>query len=90
MDPHFILGAQDTTADTHAVLIALYRKMTPRQRAERIVALWRSAQDLAKAEVRSRRPNLSERELRLRVGSRVISRELMIEAFGWDPASLGY
>jgi hypothetical protein len=34
--------------------------------------------------------NLSERELRLRLAALWLHREIMIEAFGWDPEVEGY
>ena len=35
-------------------------------------------------------PDLSERELRLRLAALWVERTTMIEAFGWDPEVQGY
>ncbi|MFH1263589.1 MAG: hypothetical protein V1495_09150 [Pseudomonadota bacterium] len=85
-----IFQPHDTDPETNRILFDLYRKMTPQQKAEKIVALWHTAQSLGEAGIRSRHPGISERELKLRVASRRIPRELMIEAFGWDPRKNGY
>ncbi len=94
MDPKEItkesIAIQDTDAQTDHVLFCLYRRMTLQQKAERLVTMWRVMQSLAEAQIRSYYPTIEERELRLRVGSRRIPRELMIEAFGWDPLRHGY
>ena len=85
-----ITGIPDTDIQTEQVLLQLYRKMTPEQRAERLSAMWRAMQSLAEAQIRFRYPKIEERELRLRVASRRIPRQLMVEAFGWDPLENGY
>jgi hypothetical protein len=87
---HPILGVQDTEDDADRVLTELYRSMTPQQRANKLIAMWKAAQALAEADVRSRHPGIEDHEVRLRVASRRIPRELMIEAFGWDPVKHGY
>jgi hypothetical protein len=85
-----ILGLTDTDPEADRVLFDLYKKMTPQERAERMVALCRAARSLAEAETRSRHPGISEHELRMRVASRSLPRDLMIEAFHWDPLEHGY
>jgi len=35
-------------------------------------------------------PDLSERELRLRLAALWLDRETMIEVFAWDPEEMGY
>jgi hypothetical protein len=44
---------------------------------------------LALAGIRLRFEDASPRERRLRLGALTIDRELMIEAFGWDPEREG-
>lgn len=41
--------------------------------------------ELARAELRSRYPAATPREIDLRLRSRTLDRETMIRAFGWDP-----
>lgn len=90
MAPSSILGLQDTAPEAERVLIELYRKMTPQEKVERVLAMGRAIDSLVEGEIRSRRPGISQRELQLRVASRRIPPELMKEAFGWDPAVQGY
>ena len=44
---------------------------------------------LARAELKTRYPEATEREITLRLASRTLDRETMIKAFGWDPAERG-
>jgi hypothetical protein len=48
-------------------------------------------EELAAARIKARYgPDLSERELRLRLAALWIDRETMVRAFGWDPEIQGY
>lgn len=84
------LLSEDTPADVERILIEGYRKMTPEQKLERVFGLRAALQELTAAVIRQQRPDADERELRLRVASRSIPRELMVAAFGWDPEVEGY
>ncbi len=44
---------------------------------------------MAMAGLRSRHPQASEEELRLRLAALRLGRDLMVRAFGWDPEALG-
>ena len=51
----------------------------------------RMAQQMAAMRIQAQYgPDLSERELRLRLAALWLDRETMIEAFGWDPEAKGY
>jgi len=80
--------------DTHpaidALLIEGFRAMTPSQKLEIVSQLTRAVQELAMADTRRRHPDANERELALRVASRWLGPELMLCAFGWDVAKMGY
>ena len=41
--------------------------------------------ELARAETRRRDPAATPREIELRLASRTLDRDTMINAFGWDP-----
>lgn len=76
----------DTPPAIRQRLIEGYRRMSPAEKMERVAALNRAAVQLATARIREQYgPDLSPRELRLRLGSLWLSRETMIEVFGWDP-----
>lgn len=81
----------DTPEDIERRLIEGYRRMSPADRLERVASLNRALVALAGARIRSRYgPDLSERELRLRLASLRLPRQTMIDVFGWDPLEKGY
>ena len=76
----------DTSPAAHRVLIEGYRRMTPAEKLQRVAALNRALEQLARARLRARYgADVSERELRLRSGALRLGRRVMVEAFGWDP-----
>lgn len=76
----------DTSPAVERMLIEGFRRMSPREKLERVASLNRAVQDLAKARLRATYgPDLSEREMRLRLGALRLSRDVMVEVFGWDP-----
>ena len=81
----------DTPPEIEARVIEGYRAMSPAERLARVVSLNRALEALATARLGSRYgPDLSPRELRLRLGSLRLSREEMVRAFDWDPVERGY
>lgn len=64
--------------------------MTPAQKLEIVTQLTQTVQQLAMADVRRRHPNANEREIELRAASRWLDPALMLRAFGWDVAKMGY
>jgi hypothetical protein len=78
--------ASDTPPAVERLLLDGYRRMAPREKLERVVALNRALEQLARARLRAQYgEDLSERELRLRLGALRLERRLMVDAFGWDP-----
>ena|SRR5688572_24812029 len=75
----------DTTPEAEAVQIELLRRMTPAERFALVLRLNAQARALQMAGIRSRHPDASEEELRLRLASLWLDRETMIRMFGWDP-----
>ncbi len=80
----------DTSAESERVLVSLYRKMSPADRLECVARLNRELELLAKSRIRAQYGDISDRELKLRLGALRIDRDLMIRACGWDPAVQGY
>jgi hypothetical protein len=82
--------AADTPPEIEAVIIEGYRRMSPRQKLERVRELGRAAQQMALLRIAKQYPNATERERRLRLASLWLTREQMIAAFDWDPEREGY
>lgn len=81
----------DTPPEIEEMLLEGYRRMTPQEKFQRIIELNRSVEAMAAARIQQQYgPNLSERELRLRLASLRLDRETMIQVFDWDPEKEGY
>jgi hypothetical protein len=67
-----------------------YRRMSATRKLERVVAMNRALDQLARARIRAEYgTDLSEREVLLRLAALRLDRELMVAAFGWDPRVQG-
>ena len=64
--------------------------MTPWEKLQRVAALNREAADLEKARIRAQYGDISEEEMRLRLGALRLGRETMVKVFGWDPDVQGW
>lgn len=81
----------DSPPEIEARVIEGYRAMSPADRLARVVSLNRALEALATARIRSHYgPDLSPRELRLRLASLRLPREDMMRIFDWDPVERGY
>jgi hypothetical protein len=77
---------EDTSPKALEIFLELHRNMDPSERTARVFELAEFQEGLQRASVRSMYPNADEREIFLRVAARRLGRELMIRAYGWDPA----
>ena len=84
------IGNNDTSPSIQAVLIAGYRRMTPKGKIKRVNELTRAIQQLAIARIRHQSVDIPERELQMRLASLWLTRETMIRVFHWDPEKEGY
>jgi CHASE2 domain-containing sensor protein len=85
------VGFSDTSPDAERVLIEGYRRMSPHEKLQRVVALNRALEQLARARIRAQYgENLSEHEVRLRLAALRLDREVMVRVCGWDPEVEGY
>jgi hypothetical protein len=83
--------ALDTPPEIEEMILEGYRRMTSQEKIRRIVELNRSVEEMAASRIRSRYgPDLSKRELRLRLAALRLNRETMIGVFDWDPEIQGY
>ena len=80
----------DTHPKIERIIIEGHRKMTAAQKFTYTAEMFTALESLAAADTRSRHPNDTERQIRLRVASRRIAPELMKKAFGWDVEKEGY
>ena len=75
----------DTPPDVEQMMLGLWRRATPDQKLARMFGMGHMINELARAETRQRYPAATPREIELRLASRSLDRETMINAFGWDP-----
>jgi hypothetical protein len=81
----------DTPPEIEEIVLERYRQMSPFEKLMQVFELNYRAQQMAALRIQAQYgPDLSERELRLRLAALWLDRELMIEAFGWDPEIEGY
>jgi hypothetical protein len=81
------MGApSDTSPAVERLLIDGYRRMSAGEKLRRVVAMNHALEQLASARLRVRYgPDLSERELRLRLGALRLDADVMRDVFDWDP-----
>jgi hypothetical protein len=81
----------DTPPEIEEIVLERYRQMSPFEKLMQVFELNQMAQQMAALRIQTQYgPDLSERELRLRLAALWLDRDLMIEAFGWDPEVEGY
>ena len=78
-------GPSDTDPAIEALVIAGYRRMSGATKLERMCAMNRMGQELARADLRRRYPDDEPAVQRLRLAARWLGADLMRKAFGWDP-----
>lgn len=79
----------DTRPEIEALLIEIYRGMSPSRKLECVRALTLAVQELALLDVRRRFPDADAREQTLRVAARWIPPDAMRRAFGFDVRLMG-
>ena len=80
----------DTSPEAEAVLLDLYRRMTPAEKARCLSEACRAAEQLARARMLAQYGDLPEAEMKLRLAALRLPRDIMIKLFGWDPVVQGY
>jgi hypothetical protein len=80
----------DTSPEAEAVLLEGYRKMPTWKKFQCVDDLNQALKSLQLADIKSKSPQASEHELKMRLASRWIEPELMKRAFGWDVEEKGY
>lgn len=82
--------SRDTTRTAEQVLIELARRAPVWKRLAQVVALNQALRMLAMADLRRHYPQATEAELRRRLAARVLARDEVIRAYGFDPEQEGY
>lgn len=80
----------DTSADAEEVLVTLLRRAPVWKRLKMVGDLNQSLRALATADLRRCYPEATEKELKRRLAARLLHREEVIAAYGWDPEVEGY
>ncbi len=75
----------DTTPAAQEVYFEILRRMSRGEKLQRVFEMVEMAHAMAEAQVRRQYPQADDREVFLRVVSRRLSRQQMIDAYGWDP-----
>ena len=82
--------SRDTTVDTQRKHYELMRRLTPTQRLALAFELTDSARKLILADLQHRFPRADKEEIRRRFIARVLPREDVIRAYGFDPRAEGF
>jgi len=77
--------ARDTTPEAHEVQLALFRRMTPAQRAERTATMSELARDLALEGIRRRHPDYDDEKARHALFRLLVGDDLFRRAWPTDP-----
>jgi hypothetical protein len=80
----------DTSPEAQQMHFALMRRLPDWKRLTLALELTQATRQLVMADIRSRFPSASNEELRRRFIARVLSREEVIRAYGFDPREEGY
>lgn len=78
-----IAMVSDTTPDADEAQLACFRRLTPQERLQKMIASSRRGRDLALAAIRRSEPNLSEAEVRLRYLALAYGDNLASEVRRW-------
>lgn len=81
--PPLRAASADTTPDVDALRFARYARMSPAEKAARVVDLTQSACTLALAGLRARHPGAREPELLLRLAVLRLGADTVRRAYGW-------
>ena len=63
----------------------LIRKLSPEERMVRVFGMVDFLRRFVAAGIKRQYPNATDHEIKMRMASRMLDRETMIRAYGWDP-----
>jgi len=82
--------SQDTTPEAQSKHYELIRKLSPEQKLSMAFALTDATRNLILADLHHRFPEANENEIKRRFIARVLPREDVIRAYGFDPKAGGF
>ena len=80
----------DTTPDAQEIVYRLMGRMAGWRKIKLTCELIETTRKLMQADLRKRFPHANEKELHRRFVARVLSRDEVIRAYGFDPEKEGY
>ena len=80
----------DTTPEAQRKHYELMRQLSPEQKLSMAFALTEATRKLVLADLKHRFPDADEDEIKRRFIARVLSREDVIRAYGFDPKAEGF
>ena len=80
----------DTTPEAQAMHYKLMQRLSPEQRLSMAFALTNATRKLVLADLQYRFPEADKDEIRRRFIARVLPREDVIRAYGFDPKAEGF
>ena len=81
---HSRSGPSDTDPAIEAMLIEAHRRMSARDKMQRVLSCNAASEAMALAGLRARHGPLPDRELRFRLAALRLGPATMLEAFGWS------
>ena len=82
--------SSDTSPEAQGLLFELLRSAPPGKKLRLTFDLIQMLRELVLSDLRRRFPQASEDELRCRLVARLLPREDVIRAYGFDPKASGY
>lgn len=82
--------SSDTTPDAQRKHYELMGRLTPEQKLSMAFALTNAMRQLVLADLHHRFPDANDEEIRRRFIARVLPRETVIRAYGFDPKEEGF
>ncbi len=80
----------DTTPEAESVILELLRQSPVWKRLQMVDQIHETLRQLIMADLRRTHPHADEVELNRRLVARLLNREEVVAAYGWDPKTEGY
>ena len=82
--------SQDTSPEAEAVLLELLRQAPVWKHLQMVDQIWETLRLLTIADLRRCYPNADDEEIRRRLTARILNREEITKAYGWNPEAESY
>ncbi len=90
MEPDLRPLSEDTSPEAEALLLEHYRSLDAPEKVRIALELSRRSAELALQGIRERHPEATGEEQLLHLAALKYGREIMVEAFDWDPLEKGW